>query len=170
MKKILPLYSLLLFFVACGQQKATTEKSENIEQAKIVQFDAIEDLMNDESGQLQVINFWATWCGPCVKELPHFEAAREKYAEKGVQFTLVSLDFANKFDSTVVPFIEKKGLKSRVWLLDNTDYNSWIDKVDPSWEGEIPVTLIVNKQQNIREFVPKEVTAEELDKLIEKAL
>lgn len=159
---------IFLLISGCG---ATTESVESPPPApKMVQFEEIEQLMNDESGQLQVINFWATWCGPCVKELPHFEKVRKQYLSKGVNFTLVSLDFADKFESAVIPFVKKKNLKSTVWLLDNTDYNSWIDKIDPEWGGEIPVTLLVNKQQNKRYFVPKEVTEEELVALIEKAL
>jgi thiol-disulfide isomerase/thioredoxin len=164
--------ALLLAFAACqsaetpnGQAEATG--TEAPAERKIVQFDEIEALMARTDGQVQVINFWATWCGPCVKELPYFEQARKRLAPKGVNFTLVSLDFASEYESGVLPFVEKKGVGSHVWLLNNTDYDSWIDRIDPEWEGEIPVTLVVNAKAKARHFVIGSITEAQIDSLVQ---
>ncbi len=144
-------------------------KSKEVE-VTVVPFDAVAEKMADPTAGLRVINFWATWCKPCVSELPYFEKARAKYADKGVDFTLVSLDFAEEVDKKVKPFVKKKNLKSNIWLLDDIDYNSWIDKVDPDWGGEIPMTVIVDPARNIRHTIPREMSFEELDELIASSL
>ena len=133
------------------------------QQAKIVKFDALEQLMSAASDKMQVINFWATWCAPCIKELPHFETLN-KHNDR-LEVTLVSLDFASKVDK-VNSFMQKRNLQSKVLLLDEIDYNSWIDKVDPSWSGAIPATLIINQSTGRRKFVEGELKEEELQELV----
>jgi thiol-disulfide isomerase/thioredoxin len=90
-----------------------------------------------------IVNFWATWCVPCVKELPYFEELNIKYANKKVKICLVSLDFPDQVDTRVIPFLEKKNIKNNVVLLADSKTNVWIDKVDPSWSGSIPITLFL---------------------------
>ena len=147
----------LLCTALCGS-KAIAQQ-----QAKVIKFDALEQLMKTNSGKVQVINFWATWCAPCIKELPHFEALNAAHSE--VNVTLISLDFSNKLDR-VNNFIAKKNLQSAVLLLDEIDYNSWIDKVDPSWSGAIPATLFINHKTGQRKFVERELKEGELEELV----
>ena len=136
---------------------------------KVIKWDGLEAVLTKQTDQLQVINFWATWCAPCIKELPYFETLN---AEAGDQLdvTLVSLDFADEFEKRVLPFVDKRGLKSQVLLLDEIDYNSWIDKVDPSWSGAIPATLIINPSNGKRKFLEKELNEGELETLVEEML
>ncbi|MGB0524714.1 MAG: TlpA disulfide reductase family protein [Flammeovirgaceae bacterium] len=160
----------LLFFIATSFDYTGNEATTEGQEIKAVKFKEIQRLMDDDSGDLQVINFWATWCGPCVKEMPSFEKAREKYAAKGVKFTLVSLDFKEDLENKVIPFVNRKKIKSDVILLDNVKYDTWIGKVDDDWEGEIPVTLFVNKKKGIRYFVKAAMEFEELDATIARYL
>ncbi|UII34045.1 TlpA family protein disulfide reductase [Fulvivirga ulvae] len=133
------------------------------QKAEVVKFERLDAIINQESEKVTVINFWATWCGPCVKELPYFKelAAQNPH----VNVYLVSLDYVEKLDR-VNTFIERKGLKSPVLLLDEMDYNSWIDKVDESWSGAIPATLLINTATGKRKFVEKELKEGELQELI----
>ncbi|MCG8328065.1 MAG: TlpA family protein disulfide reductase [Chitinophagales bacterium] len=94
-----------------------------------------------------VINFWATWCQPCVKELPHFEQLTEKYKDSKVKVVLVSLDFPKQLESKLVPFVKKHELKSTVVTLLDGKYNDWIDKVSKEWSGAIPATLFYRADQ-----------------------
>ena len=105
-------------------------------------YDDIAPIFNFSNDTTYVINFWATWCGPCVKELPYFEALTSKYEGKPVQVVLVSLDFPKQLESKLVPFMEKNQLTSKVVVLLDGKYNNWIDKISPDWEGAIPATLI----------------------------
>ncbi len=122
------------------------------------------------TSKVQLYNFWATWCAPCVKELPYFEAMREKYASKGVEIILISLDDVEQLDAKVLPFLERKKLKSELLLLDAGNPNVWIDQIAPEWSGSIPGTLIINKSKGIRDFYEQSFTAEELETLIQESL
>lgn len=89
-----------------------------------------------------VLNFWATWCKPCVEELPCFEELRKQYAEKNVQVLLVSLDFKTQLEKKLIPFLRAQQLKSEVVLFADQDANTWIPYIHEEWDGAIPVTLI----------------------------
>ena len=117
-----------------------------------------------ENDTTYVVNFWATWCKPCIKELPAFEQLREAHKNDKLQVVLVSLDFPEKLETGVIPFIEKKGLTSKVVLLDDPDANSWIPKVSDTWSGAIPATVIVNKKG--KKFFERSFTYDELEKEI----
>ncbi len=101
------------------------------------------DTTNDT---IYVVNFWATWCRPCVKELPYLiELDGTKLDKRPVKVRLISLDMESALETKVEPLIQNKGIKSGVALLADEDANSWIDKVDPSWSGAIPATVIFVK-------------------------
>lgn len=144
---------LLLLSTAASAQKAS-----------VVKFDVLQKLIESRNKEIKVINFWATWCAPCVKELPLFEALNAA-SPNGVEVTLVNLDFADKIDK-VNSFLARKNMKSTVLLLDEVDYNKWIDKVDKSWSGAMPATLIVNSSTGKRRFIERELAEGELEKLI----
>lgn len=105
-------------------------------------FNELEPLLHLKNDTTYVVNFWATWCKPCVKELPAFEKLNEKYTNQKVKVVLVSLDFVKNYDSRLLPFIEENKILSEVVLLNDPKSNVWIDKVSPLWSGAIPATLI----------------------------
>ena len=107
-----------------------------------------------------VINFWATWCKPCVEELPAFEKINEQYSEQKVKVILASLDFPDRIEKQVIPFIKKYNLQSEVVLLDDPDANSWIPMVSQEWSGAIPATVIYNQED--RKFFEGSFTYDEL--------
>jgi thiol-disulfide isomerase/thioredoxin len=135
--------------------------------AKILRFSELEALISATSDKIQVVNFWATWCAPCVKEMPIFEKANNEITD--IKVTLVSLDLDLDPDpEKVYNFLERKKLTSIVVLLDEKDSNSWIERVDKSWSGAIPATLILNTKTGKRQFLEHELKQGELEKLIEK--
>ena len=123
-------------------------------------FTGIAPYLKQEGSKTYVVNFWATWCAPCVKELPHFETLQLNYKDS-VEVILVSLDFPHQYETKLKPFIQKHNLKSKVVVLDDPDMNSWIPKVDPQWDGAIPVTLIYNTSKRL--FYSRTFTYEELE-------
>lgn len=112
-------------------------------------FADFESVLHQSNDTTYVINFWATWCGPCVKELPYFEELHEAYADEKVSVKLVSLDFEKMIDRMVIPFLNRKKIKSEVILLLDGKPNKWIDKVDPKWSGAIPITIVYNKNKRL---------------------
>ena len=117
----------------------------------VYSFDAFEKtlLQRNEPSVTYVINFWATWCGPCVAELPYFFKLEEQYLGKDVKFVYVSLDFLKNLETKLLPFLENRNISNKVVVLDQNDVNSWIDKIDKKWSGAIPATLIYNSKRRV---------------------
>ncbi|MEM8888283.1 MAG: TlpA disulfide reductase family protein [Bacteroidota bacterium] len=113
-------------------------------------FSDIESLFQFENDTTYVINFWATWCAPCVEELPYFERLKKQHQDEKVRVVLVSLDFPRHLESKLLPFLEKHQLASTVLVLLDGSYNDWIDKISPDWSGAIPATIIY--KQGERKF------------------
>lgn len=117
-----------------------------------------------------IVNFWATWCAPCVKELPVFDTIDNKFAGRPVKVILVSLDFPKDLPGKLPQFIEKKSIKQEVLFLDEVYENEWIPKVDSTWQGNIPATWIVNQNKGYNRFLPREVKVPELDSILNASL
>lgn len=132
-----------------------------------IKYPGLEKIISKQNDTTYVINFWATWCQPCVKELPYFEKINSEYAGKKIKVVLLSLDFMKDMDKRLKPFVLQNDIKSEVYLFNEPDYNSWIDKVAPEWQGNIPATLIINNHKKFRKFFPNEFTYEELKNIIE---
>jgi len=134
------------------------------QQAEVIKLNRLRSLLEEKGDKVQVINFWATWCAPCVKELPLFEALTARN-EPTIKVTLVSLDFADEIKK-VNSFISRRKIRSEVLLLDEIDYNSWIDRVEETWGGAIPATLFINQRTGQRKFVDRELKDGELEEII----
>ena len=118
-------------------------------------FDEMEHIFEYGGDTTYVINFWATWCGPCVKELPYFtEIPTEDEHGNPIRVILVSLDFPKQLETKLIPYLNDQKIKSEVIYLKDGKYNEWIDKVDPEWSGAIPITVIYN--QHGRNFLERE--------------
>lgn len=122
-------------------------------------YQQLKPLLHQKSETVQVVNFWATWCAPCIKELPYFEELNKL---EGVEVLLVSLDFPKHKQKRLIPFVEKHKLQSRVIHLDDEDENYWINEISTTWSGALPATLIYT--QNRRGFYEQSFTKDELFK------
>lgn len=178
--KLLSIIFFALMFQSCSDKKSEAKlneansevamkenlqsKKEDFLSNKVISlnFQELEkNYLKKKNDSIYVINFWATWCKPCVKELPAFEKIAADYASKKVKILLVSLDFSDKIEGQVIPFITKNKIQSEVVLLDDADANGWIPKVSPEWSGAIPATIIYNN--NTRKFYEQSFTFEELE-------
>ncbi len=135
---------------------------------EVVDFDGLYSKIDLSVDKTYVINFWATWCAPCVKELPHFEEVNKEYKNKNTEVILVSLDFPSQIENKLKPYLKKNKIKSKVILLDDSKMNTWVPKVSEDWGGGIPATLIVNSSNY--NFYPKSFNKEELVAEINKVI
>ncbi len=130
-------------------------------------YEELEKYLDENKTQPLVVNFWATWCAPCVKELPYFEQLNKE--NKSVKVITVSLDFEKDFDTKLKTFLNKKKYTFITTFLAAKDYNNWISKVDDDWSGSIPATLIINGDKKI--FVEKDFSSfEELNNHVTKSI
>lgn len=127
-----------------------------------VKWSALENLLKSNTDTTFIVNFWASWCGPCVEELPYFERLNRDFARQKVRIVLVSMDFVTDKEARVIPLVERMKLRSTVWLLNEPDANSWIERVDPAWSGALPATLILNPSRVRRSFYEKSLDYETL--------
>lgn len=153
--------ALLLFVFANAQKKPAVYK--------------IDDLLkriHNNSDTVYVVNFWATWCKPCVAELPEFEKLNIETTHanmgKKVKVLLVSMDFKENISDKLVPFLQKNNYATECVLLDEVDGNSFINKINPKWSGAIPATFITKQNRKQEEFVEKKLHYEDLKLFLDK--
>lgn len=142
--------------------------SQNYWDVPTIDFKTFEPWLKKQNDTTYVINFWATWCAPCVKELPDFEKINKKFENQKFKMLLVSLDFARDKEKRLIPFLEKYQLKAEIVLLSAPNANVWIDIVDESWSGAIPATLIYKNNRKV--FHEGGYTFDELNQIISKII
>ncbi|MFL2593533.1 MAG: TlpA disulfide reductase family protein [Flavobacteriaceae bacterium] len=162
MKYALRILSIIgiLFLFSCNNS------SEDV--IEVVDFEGMYNKIDLSVDKTYVINFWATWCAPCVKELPYFEEVNKQSKDNNTEVILVSLDFPSQIESKLKPYLKKNKIKSRVILLDDSKINIWVPKVSEQWDGGIPATLIVNSSHY--NFYSKPFEKEELFSEIKKVI
>ena len=115
-----------------------------------------------------VISFWATYCLPCIKEIPIFEKVIKENEAKGVKMLLVSLDFKESYPEKIISFATKRNFKSYIVWLDETDADYFCPRVDSSWSGVMPATLFVNNKKSVRSFIEEEMPKEKFESELKK--
>ena len=174
-RNILFFTSLSMIGLACSDVQASkADEQQPIEddhQIPVVysSFDDMKWIFNQQNDTTYVINFWATWCKPCVEELPFFLELDNTYRDEKVKLILVSLDFEKQIEKKLIPFIKKHNLQPEVVVLTDPDANSWIPKVAEEWSGAIPATLVYNTKN--RSFYEQSFESfEELNSIIKSNL
>jgi thiol-disulfide isomerase/thioredoxin len=127
------------------------------QQVKKAQIDEIESIIQ-KSDHPVIISFWATWCAPCVKEIPYFQETVKKYAAQQVELVLVSLDFKESYPRVISSFIKNRSFDATFYWLNETNADQFCPKIDPKWDGGIPATLFVNNKTGYRKFYDRQLT------------
>ena len=152
------IYSLFLLFIF-SFSPASLDKVEKIT------FNQLQNkTIRPENDTLYIVNFWATWCAPCIAELPYFEQAAKTFADKKIKILLINLDFLSE-EAKVLAFVKKKNLQNEVYQLTAADPNKWINQIDSNWDGAIPITVFYKGGKKVF-FRERDITQLELDKKI----
>lgn len=162
---------ILLTIGVCISVLNSCSANKEPKEIKVVNFEELAPVFTVNDNVLYVVNFWATWCAPCVKELPAFMEVNSKFKDrKEFKMILVSLDDVDRADDTVKKFAQDKNLDPDIYLLDDvTRMNEWVPAVDLLWSGAIPATLFIRNGVTLR-FVEAEMTQKELETIIEKLI
>jgi len=147
---------------------AIRAQENELKEIRVMNFDQFEPYLHHNNDTIYLVNFWATWCAPCRKEMPAIKAVAEKYVDKPFKVLLVSLDMPGQAESSLIPYLNANDIRLDVILLDDPDQNRWIDLVDKNWSGEIPFTVIYGK--DFREYHSQIFTFETLDSIINNKL
>ena len=140
------------------------------QQIKTVTPQWIDEINASKNDTLYIVNFWATWCKPCVEELPYFEQLADSCANKKVKIFLVTTDMRKDIATRVTDFIKAKKLTQQVVFINEVNADKWINKVSEEWSGAIPATLMVKGDIGYRHFKEGELTFEELQLLVNQII
>lgn len=128
----------------------------------------VKTIMDTTAGPL-IINFWASWCGPCIREIPWFDSVIEKTNAR-VKLLLVNLDHQTGYLEQLTAFVVKKGYKGEVLFLNETNAGYFIPVIDKNWNGAIPASIFINNSkkyyQLFNQQLPPRKFELELGKLI----
>ena len=132
---------------------------------KVLRFDQLEQLIEKPTDSLLIFNFFATWCKPCMQEIPDFLKLQKEVSNKPIQFYFISLDMEKDSNKIFANFIEKYQTRDFTYLL-KVPKGDWISKIDQNWQGNIPATLVINHKKKMRKFIAKSLDYQSLTKLI----
>lgn len=145
---------LFLFFLVIGSpiawevsgQESDIDEDTAVD-IPIMNFIELDQYLNSLNYDKLVVNFWATWCKPCVEELHHFQQLQDDYSDQDVKVILVSLDFVKGLESRLLPFLDRHDIEAEVIVLNDPNANEWINKVSEQWSGAIPATWFISDEK-----------------------
>ena len=144
-------------------------KNTDGQQIQKIKIKALNDLITISDSVL-IINFWATFCKPCVEEIPDLIKFTKKYKKQKVSLYLVSLDLEDYYPEKIKKFVTKKKYAAKIAWLDESNADYFCPLIDATWSGAIPATLIVNNKIGYKKFYEKQLTPVEIEVAIKAAL
>ena len=159
--KILRIIILVLLFSAASYVQAQTIPSWKVTN--------LQDYIS-KSDSVLVINFWATFCKPCIQEIPYYQEIVNKYKGQKVKLLLVSMDLRDLYPDKIADFVKKNNYSNEVVWLNETNADYFCPKVDKAWMGGIPSTLFVNPKTGYHKFFEQQMREEEFERELKKAL
>jgi thiol-disulfide isomerase/thioredoxin len=154
------------FFVITFLFLATNIYSQQIKSVKVTELEKI----IKESKKPLIVSFWATFCVPCLQEIPYFQEISEKYKSQGVSMLLVSLDLKGYYPDSIIAIVKKHKISQPVVWLNETNADYFCPKIDSSWSGGMPSSLFVNNVTGYHRFFEEPLSKEQFEEEIQAML
>ncbi len=118
---------------------------------KVVKIEELKKVYVKANDTTYIVNFFATWCGPCMMEMPVLNKFYDEHKDTNVQLIFVSLDNAGTLKKLPLK-LKKIGVQAPVYLLNESSDFSWLPYIDKRWQGSIPATMVINNKRNVKAF------------------
>jgi thiol-disulfide isomerase/thioredoxin len=156
------LVSSLLVFAAAGLKSNETPR--------IVTADDITSVVSQHRGKVVLLNFWATWCPPCLLEFPEIVAVEREYRKRGLVVVSVSADSLERVETELLPFLDEHQPGFEIYIRGDEAPDIFIKAVDPGWKGELPATFFYDRQGRPSVKRYSEMPRDEIERIVEYLL
>lgn len=116
---------------------------------RLVDAQAIQELVGEQRGKIVLLNFWATWCRPCLVEFPEIVAVEKASRHRGLVVISVSADSPKNIDSDLLPFLEEYSPSFPIYVMQTDDLDAFMHRIDPEWNGSLPATFFIDRKGNV---------------------
>ena len=117
-----------------------------------------------------VVNFWSTYCQPCIEEMPYLQSISKKYATNRVKLVFVSLDVKSFYPKKLTTFLKQHKITATCIWLNETNADIFCPAVDEKWSGAIPATIIVHNKKGYKQFYEQQFTPQQFETALKQAL
>lgn len=158
--------SLFLFFVwaLVSYAQTNTPKVDTLSSARLREF------IRNDSAQVAIVNVWASWCKPCLKEIPDLVKLRKEFLSKGVNVILITADDIELLESDVKTVLRKAGVDFPSYIKAEAKDDAFISGLDSSWSGALPTTFLFDNDGKLLETMVGERTFQQFQEAIERRL
>jgi len=139
------------------------------QEVKAVKVTDLSKTISDSKTPL-IVNFWATFCVPCIQEIPYFQEMVRQYKSQNISLLFVSLDLKEAYPAKVNAMVKKLDLTYPVVWLNETNADYFCPKIDTSWSGGMPSSLFVNNATGYHKFFEDQLSKEKLEKEIQEMI
>ena len=136
--------------------------------AELIDPAGLRKLLEAQRGKVVVLNLWATWCVPCLREIPDLVALERELAPRGVTLLGLSMDEPSALAAQVEPFRRKHFPAFRTWLRASEDMDALVSVVDPAWNEILPTTYLLGRDGKVAKKIQGKRTLEQFRELIQE--
>lgn len=153
-----------------GATEAASQEALAAGEVKGVDVAGLEALLDAAAGRVVVVNLWATWCVPCVAEMPELAEFYREHSRAEVAFFAVSLDDPKEMDGAVKKFMEDKELPFPAYVLTERDIDAVSKALRQEIYGALPTTIVYDRKGAVKKMWEGAITREELNVVVKPLL
>ena len=155
---------------AAAAPTAATTAVAAVPAAQLVNPAGLGKLLAERRGKVVVLNLWATWCVPCLREIPDLVALEKEFAPRGVTLVGLGMDDPGALAGQVEPFRRKNFPAFRTWVRSEPDMDALVSVVDPAWNEILPTTYLIGRDGKVAKKIQGKRTLEQFRELILEVL